>query len=1433
MIFNDDKLIFNILDWNEEDEDMTKYVINIFGKTIDKKSVYIKILNFNPRFFILLPEDWTRSNCDDLIRYLKSPNGNKVLDLNYKSYDLIERKKFYGFNGEKNLKFIVFMFNSKIKMHKVVKYIEFNKILMYNKSYKLDIYESNIDPYLRFMHMKNIISCGWLELDYKHLKKLDDDISTCYYNYEISWHHVKPLNISSIAPFYICSFDIECTSADGRFPQATNINDKIIQIGLTFTEYGCNKILKKIMISLNTCDSIDDVEVIECENEIELLLKFQEIIIREDPDILTGYNILAFDEPYIYNRAEILKVPSSFYYLSRLKKNKCKLVTKNISSSALGDNKGYVIETCGRIHMDLMKLIQRDHKISSYKLDSVAEYFTKNIITDIKYSDNELILYTNSVDNLKINNYIKLEINGEVFSKKHKVINLDIDSKSFSIIKDNLNLKYNDKIFWSLVKDDIHPQDIFAYFKKDSYHRKIIAQYCIQDCVLVSNLLDKLEIITNNFSMASVCYVPLNYILFRGQGIKSLSLVAKYCRDENYLIPLIKYLDNNIEDTNYQGATVFEPIIGFYKKPVVVLDYNSLYPSSIISDNISQETYVDNDEYDNLENYDYKSISVDDKIYKFAFNKITEKRGIIPQILINLLNERKLTKKLLNDEKDKFKKNILDGKQLALKITANSIYGQLGALTSPIYFKKGAACTTAIGRYLLNFAKNFIENEFIDLLLDNEEALKDETIQYIFQTYSIKPYVIYGDSVMPYTYVSIFIGKLLILTVEELGEFLKKLNNNWIKYNNNKECINIEYLKIHTFTNNGWKIMKKLIRHKCQKKIYRVISNQGYIDVTEDHSLLDNNKKEIKPEHLEKDSILLKGFPKNSNIFNNIKILDIIENKIDLSYIDIIVNANNYIKRRFLLKLKEFYYHYDINEISYFIFETRDNNIQKIYYIIKSLNYHIIIKELNNKIYIVYSDNLFFKKNYNDNKIQKVKLLENNYDGYVYDIETEDGNFLAGIGETIIKNTDSIFINMNFKIDGKDVFDKSTLLLNIKLGQYASSLLKSKLPYPHNMEYEKTFYPFALMAKKKYIGNKYEDNDIDYEQKSMGIVLKRRDNAPIVKFIIGNIVKIMLNDIDVKNIIDYIKITIENLLNGKYGDENFITSKTLKATYKGKKIKSKIIPLAELADIDKSYSLINNNIDDILSMVNYGSYKDLYLYDEKKKQLNKGISLETKDKEDIIKFIKEEIEKDIKNLFLTEEEKNTVIIDLEKNLLNKYYYFSKDILLKEFKEIIYNNYTTYRNIHLINEFKLNCSVNYLFKWLLKNKKLYVDLKNASGTWSWDDCICSQSHVYLSQKIKERDPGNVPQLNDRIPFITIENNKKILQSHKIENPDYIKQNNLKIDYLFYLTNQIKNPAIQFLELIMDQSLISELFNDISNKKKINYYDNFIDFNNKPS
>jgi hypothetical protein len=79
-----------------------------------------------------------------------------------------------------------------------------------------------------------------------------------------------------------------------------------------------------------------------------------------------------------------------------------------------------------------------------------------------------------------------------------------------------------------------------------------------------------------------------------------------------------------------------------------------------------------------------------------------------------------------------------------------------------------------------------------------------------------------------------------------------------------------------------------------------------------------------------------------------------------------------------------------------------------------------------------------------------------------------------------------------------------------------------------------------------------------------------------------------------------------------------------------------------------------------------------------------------------------------------------------------------------------------------------------------------------------------AHKVLADRITSRDPGNKPSSGDRIPFVYIHNTSKTaLQGEKIETPTYIVENNLKIDYSFYITNQIMKPVQQVFALVLEK------------------------------
>lgn len=129
-----------------------------------------------------------------------------------------------------------------------------------------------------------------------------------------------------------------------------------------------------------------------------------------------------------------------------------------------------------------------------------------------------------------------------------------------------------------------------------------------------------------------------------------------------------------VDGEKFEGATVIDPIKGFYKDPIATLDFASLYPSIMMAHNLCYSTLVRRQDLSRLPAEAYAKSPTGDSFVKSATHK-----GILPQILEELLAARKKAKGLMKNEKDPFKYAVYDGRQLALKVSANSVYGFTGA----------------------------------------------------------------------------------------------------------------------------------------------------------------------------------------------------------------------------------------------------------------------------------------------------------------------------------------------------------------------------------------------------------------------------------------------------------------------------------------------------------------------------------------------------------------------------------------------------------------------------------------------------------------------------------------------------------------------------------------------------------------------------------
>jgi DNA polymerase delta subunit 1 len=335
---------FQVVAWHGEDTD-SEYVIHIFGRTEDGKSVHVET-PFEPYFFVKVPPD-------------RSP---KALIQEIQPYNsaVIRRKDLWGFRNQEEYTFLKLGFRTLADMKEC-------------RPRGLKVYEKNLDPVLRFMHRSEIKSTGWVQVPENASPGHDSscDIDVCVSD----WRTLKPVDRDDIAPLRIASLDIESYSESGAFPNAFKEKDTCFQVAVTTKAFGQEGYLDR------KCFCVKKTNGPECESfetEREMLERLGRYLRELDPDIVTGWNIFGFDLEYLYTRAVVTVAGPDAHMWGRLRGIPNELVVKHLASNALGSNDLKMVPMLGRYVFDMFQDIKREHKLESYSLNNVSTHFLKD-----------------------------------------------------------------------------------------------------------------------------------------------------------------------------------------------------------------------------------------------------------------------------------------------------------------------------------------------------------------------------------------------------------------------------------------------------------------------------------------------------------------------------------------------------------------------------------------------------------------------------------------------------------------------------------------------------------------------------------------------------------------------------------------------------------------------------------------------------------------------------------------------------------------------------------------------------------------------------------------------------------------------------------------------------------------------------------------------
>lgn len=402
----------------EEHSNAAVPTIRIYGVTAKGNSVLVHVTGFRPYFFIAAPRGFEPRHCAEFRTHLNMLFGSQTVH----EISLCKKKSLMNFTGHEDVAFLQITLTDPRQLSKIRGAMERGEISFKDliKSGDQILTYENIAYTLRFMIDLKIVGMNWLEImagKYRVVKQQNQISRTqielecgcvLFWQEERAWKeqlccevvidassaltfhspdaiksHAPDDEWSNIAPLRVLSFDIECAGRKGVFPEPQH--DPVIQIASMVTRQGESAPFVKNVFTLNTCAPIVGSHVKSFGKEADMLEAWAHFVQTVDPDLVIGYNISNFDFPYLLDRAKVLKA-SKFPYLGRELATRTEAKDTHFSSKAFGTRDSKHTELQGRIQLDMLELMRRDHKLRSYSLNSVSFEFLGEQKEDVHFS---------------------------------------------------------------------------------------------------------------------------------------------------------------------------------------------------------------------------------------------------------------------------------------------------------------------------------------------------------------------------------------------------------------------------------------------------------------------------------------------------------------------------------------------------------------------------------------------------------------------------------------------------------------------------------------------------------------------------------------------------------------------------------------------------------------------------------------------------------------------------------------------------------------------------------------------------------------------------------------------------------------------------------------------------------------------------------------
>jgi len=637
-----EKLQLHAYDWivknapkNDSDE---KDAIHCWSLDKDSNPYLIRFVDFPVFCYIELPlivrnkqHNWTKSNADLFIKMLSF----RLKDDAPTKSSLRNLKKIYYYNGSRTYPMIQVCFNNTNAMNHCYRLLD-NPIKTNEWGViKCNVWENNISQIRKLLTVKNIRFSQWFSID-ASLVEEDDRISNIKNEYIGDWASIEAIETEICKNWItkpgILAFDIECYSDNHRaMPDAYKSLHVAYMISCIYQRYKDPSTRKRYGIIIGDCQDIpkeklSNCTIIKVDNEMEMIEAFAKVIKETDPEILTGYNILGFDYPYLDRRVKNLLY--EWPCMGRIEGIRSVMTSKDWQSGAYGHQSINILNMEGRISIDLLPIIRRDYKLDKYDLNTVCKKFINKTKHPINASE-MFVIYENLSQAIEKKNTNDCDIK----------IDQDLDNAKTDMTR--------------------------------------VLEYCIQDSELVIELMEKINIWVSLLEMSNIVGTTIVELFTRGQQIRCVSQLYDLAAKSGFII-------NKTEDNGFAfaGGAVYEPIPGLYDN-IICLDFSSLYPSIIMAYNICYTTLVSKSYEDQVDDDDCNIIEFDqDDIikektvknhYKFKFYKNQE--GLLPTLVRNLVSERRAINKQIVQLKEDNK--ILEKTEDILNILHNCLFANL------------------------------------------------------------------------------------------------------------------------------------------------------------------------------------------------------------------------------------------------------------------------------------------------------------------------------------------------------------------------------------------------------------------------------------------------------------------------------------------------------------------------------------------------------------------------------------------------------------------------------------------------------------------------------------------------------------------------------------------------------------------------------------